>query len=189
MKEKKKLLITFIIFVVVIVVVGIAYNNLVKIYDKFMSNNETQNQIATNTTLNLAPDFTIYDNNDNIIKLSDFKGKPVVINFWTTWCGYCVQEMPYFNEAYNTYKDEVQFIMLNVPDGPTETKENVENFINENNYDFEAYYDKEFDAVNKYSVTGYPITIFINKQGELFKINSGVISKSNLLKYIDSIIK
>lgn len=187
MKEKKKLLIICIVFIAVIVLVVIAYNNLVKIYDKFITNNEIENQNISNTTLPLATDFTIYDSNDNIIKLSDFSGKPVVINFWTTWCVYCVQEMPYFNEAYNTYKDEVQFIMLNVPDGPEETKENVEEYIQDNNYDFQVYYDKDFDAVNKYSVTGYPITIFINKNGEIAKINRGAISQTNLLKYIDLI--
>ena len=54
-----------------------------------------------------APDFTVLDYNGNQVKLSDFKGKPVVINFWATWCFYCKEEMPDFDTAHEKYPDMV----------------------------------------------------------------------------------
>ena len=73
----------------------------------------------------LASDFTVYDENGNAVKLSDFAGKPIVLNFWGTWCGYCQMEMPDFNEAYKNNSD-VQFIMLNCGDTIQKAQKYVE---------------------------------------------------------------
>ena len=60
----------------------------------------------------LAPDFTVYDLDGNEVHLSDFIGKPVVLNFWASWCGPCKMEMPDFNEKYLEIGEEVQFLMI-----------------------------------------------------------------------------
>ena len=60
-----------------------------------------------------APDFQVTDKDGNIVKLSDFSGKPVVINFFTSWCQPCRNEMPYFEEMYRE-NDDVVFMMINV---------------------------------------------------------------------------
>lgn len=79
----------------------------------------------------LAPDFVVYDSEGNAVQLSDFSGKPVVINFWATWCGYCVKEMPSLQKAYEAYGDEVAFMIINVTDGHKETKEEAFAFVEE----------------------------------------------------------
>ena len=68
-----------------------------------------------------APDFYVYDEKGEKVDFSEFIGKPVIINFWTTWCPYCVDEMADFNEAYLKYKDDVHFLMVNQTDGVRET--------------------------------------------------------------------
>ena len=84
-----------------------------------------------------APDFTVYDAEGNEVKLSDFIGKPVVLNFWASWCGPCKAEMPFFDAMYNDYKDKVQVVMVNVTDGSRDTVESVTAFYEDSDYTFE----------------------------------------------------
>ena len=74
-------------------------------------NGEKENEPAE---LTKAFDFTVYDEEGNAVKLSDFEGKPVVLNFWASWCGPCKSEMPDFEEAYGEYGEEIQFLMVNI---------------------------------------------------------------------------
>lgn len=75
-----------------------------------------------------APDFTVLDADENSVKLSDYFGKPIVLNFWASWCYYCKEEMPDFNQAYLDNSD-IQFMMVNVTDGSQETLSSAKKFI------------------------------------------------------------
>ena len=133
-----------------------------------------------------APDFTVIDENGNDVKLSDFKGKPVVINFWTTWCGYCVMEMPDFDEAAKKHTD-VQFLMINVTDNQGETVEYATEFIEEQGFEFELFFDVYQDASLTYGVNSYPRTYFINADGELVTYAAGMIDAESLERGIELI--
>ena len=76
-----------------------------------------------------APDFTVYDVSGNPVKLSDYFGKPIVLNFWASWCGPCQMEMPDFQEKYETLDGQVQFLMINMTDGSRETVTSASEFI------------------------------------------------------------
>ena len=93
------------------------------------SHDTDNNQNASNDqTTSLAPDFTVYDKDGKPVKLSDFRGKPVVLNFWASWCGPCQSEMPTFNEKYGELGDEIHFLMVNLTDSAAE-KENALSLI------------------------------------------------------------
>ena len=77
----------------------------------------------TATADSLGMQCIVYDENGNKVNLYEHAGKPMVINFWTSWCEPCKEEMPYFEAAYKKYGDNVQFFMINATGDPDETVE------------------------------------------------------------------
>ena len=132
-----------------------------------------------------APDFTVYDDNNAPISLSMMQGKVTVVNFWATWCGYCVVEMPEFEQAYKTYGDEVNFMMVDLISG-AETPEKAKQFIEENGYTFPVYYDNDQDAYAKYSLTSIPRTLIIAPDGTLLREYKGAMNKTTLYSIIEA---
>ena len=142
---------------------------------------------AENTTL--APDFTFHDGEGNPYKLSDFRGKPVILNFWASWCGPCKNEMPDFQEAYLTYGDQIHFIMLNLTDGTNETVETARAFLQTVPYTFPVYFDSSMEGAYTYGINSIPITWFIDAQGNLVAHCPGMLDASLLQQGIDMILK
>ncbi len=130
-----------------------------------------------------APDFVVHDRDGKAVKLSDFTGKPVVLNFWASWCGPCREEMPYFEEAYGQYGSEVQFLMINL-DG---YRGDAEDFLQETGYTFPVYLDVYGQACKIYDVRNIPATYFINSRGEIVSYAVGSLTKSALLDGIAEI--
>ena len=151
------------------------------------SQTSNQTEDSSSESKNLAPNFTVYDLDGNEVNLTDFFGKPIILNFWASWCGPCKMEMPDFNEAYSTYKDEIEFLMVNMTDGSRETVEKASSFIAESGYTFPVYYDTQYSAAITYSVSSLPTTYFINEEGELVTYARGAINAAILEKGISMI--
>lgn len=162
------------------------YNKYSKDYEGEKLAQTSQNSQTTqenNEQATLAPDFTVFDENGNEVKLSDFRGRPVVLNFWATWCYYCKEEMPDFNKAYEAYP-EVQFLMVNATDGVQETKEKAMQYVQDEGFRFPVVYDTEMNAVDAYYVSSFPSTFFIDSNGELITYANGMLDYDNLVKGI-----
>jgi thiol-disulfide isomerase/thioredoxin len=135
-----------------------------------------------------APDFTVYDREGNSVKLSDFFGKPVIINFWATWCPYCVEEMPLFEEKYREYGEKVNFVMIDAVDGNTETREKGEKFIEEGGFTFPVYFDTDGSAVYTYQAYSLPTSVFIDADGYIIAYQPGMLTPDMLQMGIDLIL-
>ncbi len=136
-----------------------------------------------------AFDFTVYDAAGNEVKLSDFFGKPIIINFWTTWCPYCVDEMPVFEEAYKKYGDEINFLMIDCVDGQRETQAMGESFIEEKGFTFPVYFDTEGSAGTTYEVYSLPTSVFIDRDGYVIVYYPGGLTAEMLQKGIDLVLQ
>jgi len=134
-----------------------------------------------------APDFTVYDIDGNEVHLTDFIGKPIVLNFWASWCGPCKSEMPDFNEVCQELGEEIQFLMVNMTDGSRETVETASEFVAQQGYTFPVFYDTAQNAAMVYGVYSLPTTLFIDAEGYLTAYASGAIPRESLLQGIDMI--
>lgn len=186
MKEKFKWIILAVVFIAIIAGAAILYPKLEKIYKPEAMEEPTTEQGEQENNSYAAPDFTILDQEGKEVKLSDFKGRPIVLNFWATWCHYCKEEMPDFNTAAENYP-EVQFLMVNATDGVQETKEKAEKYVAEQKFTFDVFFDTKLEAVNNYFVTGFPATFFIDADGNLVTRASGRIDYATLVKGIGMI--
>lgn len=130
----------------------------------------------------MAPDFTVYDAEGNEVKLSDFIGKPTVVNFWASWCGACQIEMPDFDEMYKEFGEEVNFLMVNMTDGSRETADAAAKFVEDAGYAFPIYYDTKMNAAMTYGVNSLPSTYFIDAEGHAVTRAQGIIN-AEVLQY------
>jgi len=133
----------------------------------------------------LAPDFTMLDIDDNELSLADFFGKPIVLNFWTTWCPSCVLEMPYFEQLYDSINGDVHIIKVNLLDGQRETRDRVDSFMEENGYSFPIFFDGGLGSI-QYGVRYIPMTFFIDAQGNVVATNQGPVNEDILRRGLEA---
>lgn len=119
-----------------------------------------------------APDFTLKSNQGSNIRLADLKGEVVMINFWATWCGPCLQEMPLLNELYQKY-ESAGFTLLGVNVEDEEDKAKVNDMMEKLQVSFPILYDVESIASELYSVDAMPSTVFVDREGNFRYVHRG----------------
>lgn len=134
-----------------------------------------------------APDFSVVDAQGNEVSLSSLQGKPVVINFWTSWCTYCKQEMPDFQHAYDAYGDRVEFMMVNSTGDSRETLEKAQAYLDEGGYTFPCYFDTTGQAAQAYQLQGYPTTYVIDSQGNIATYSIGAMTEETLMSALENV--
>lgn len=130
-----------------------------------------------------APDFTADSLNGKVVNLKSLRGKPVVLNFWATWCPPCRAEMPMLQEAYNSHKG--QYTMLAVNDG--EPNERVGAFIKQKGFTFTVLLDPGQQIVRRYQIQAFPTTFFIDSKGVIRYVHVGMLTKQSLASGLKSI--
>lgn len=149
-----------------------------------INNPETEQENQTNETPQeseldkekeaiIAPDFELESMDGTMIKLSDLRDKNVIINFWATWCDYCVEEMPDLQKLQETYKDK-DLLILAVNVG--ETKEKVQTFIEDHELKLTVLLDKDSSIANNYGLSSFPSTLAVSKKGEVVVGHTGMLT-------------
>ncbi len=154
-------------------------------------NNANTEDEDSGSTYPDAVDFTFYDYDGNAVSLSDYYGKPIVINFWASWCDPCKDEMPDLDEVYLEYGEDVHFLFVNMTDGSRETVEIVKAFMETGEgaaYSFPIYFDSDIDGAITYGVSSIPTTYVINKDAKIVAYAKSVISKESLSAALDELL-
>ena len=201
MNKYVKFLILAVIIVAGFIGVRLVYDNLSKEYqpesslvtnkDKPSSSEQSGNysdsEERTGDEEIKAIDFNVEDIDGNKISLHSKIGKPMVVNFWASWCSPCKAELPDFQTAYDDLDGQVEFMMVNLTDGRSETVEVASSFIESQGYTFPVYYDVNQEAAMAYYVVSIPTTYFIDSEGNVVASAQGMIDYDTLMQGIGMI--
>lgn len=142
------------------------------LYSKFM--------VSPNISLN---QLEVQDLSGNNIELTKYQGKPLVVNYWATWCAPCLKEFPYFEEVKQRFGNEVNFIMIS-----DESIERITSFSNSKPYSFNFLKSpKKLSEYGLNEITAIPTTYFYNAQGNLIVKHTSNLNLENLTELIKSI--
>lgn len=136
-----------------------------------------------------APDFSVVDVAGERVSLSSFTGKPVIVNFWATWCPPCRAELPYFDKLAAEHEGAVQFMMVDLTDGRRETIEVAKAFVEREGYSFPIFFDTEYEGASAYGVRAIPTTVVVDARGEIADVHIGAMDESTLRGYVDRVTK
>jgi DsbE subfamily thiol:disulfide oxidoreductase len=125
-----------------------------------------------------APEFELKSLDGRTVRLSDYRGKAVLLNFWATWCGPCKIEMPWFEELQNKYRSQgLEVIGIAMDDAGEDT---VAKFVKDMGVTYTILMGKEAVGVDYGGVLGLPTTFYIDRQGRVVDQVVGLVSHSDI---------
>lgn len=130
-----------------------------------------------------APDFTTHDTHGNVVTLREYHGRPVVLNFWATWCVPCRQELPVLQAVYAAYRDK-GLVILAISQDVAEQKETVRSYVADLGITFPPLLDPEGRIAAHYNIFLLPSTIFINPAGTVVAVHLGPMTRPQIEKHL-----
>jgi thiol-disulfide isomerase/thioredoxin len=126
-----------------------------------------------------AIDFKLKDLKGNEASLSDYKGKTIYVNFWATWCGYCVKELPYIEQLHKENTDP-DLVILTVD--LQETNAHVSKYMTSKHYTFPVLLDADGNVASAYGIQGIPLSLLIDKDFNIVDAHEGYMDSYETLK-------
>lgn len=135
-------------------------------------------------------DATVYTREGEPVRLSAIAdGRPLVINFWATWCPYCLKEMPDYQQLVAEYGDEVSFAFVDQNDGKRETISVAEAWLEENGYtDLPVFYDTDLEVSYSFGAQALPTTVLVSADGTIVSASAGAINLEAMRAALDELV-
>lgn len=199
-KKHVGVIVAAVVFAVLLIGAGVAYSALAPAADNKQievtgtdavqetevdAADDTGDGNGTNAATTPAPDFTMTDADGATLTLADFKGKPVLLNFWASWCGPCQSEMPDIQTAWKEHGTDVEFVIVNMTGMNGETEQSAKAFLADAGYTFPCYFDANNSAATAFGVSSIPQTYLINAEGNIIGAYMGAMDASVLAQGID----
>ena len=132
----------------------------------------------------IAPDFSVRDKDNNLVSLSDFTGKVVLVEFWASWCSYCIAEIPNLNKMYEDYQSEnFELIGISLDTDPDEWLKKVQ----DKNIQYTQLNDPggfSSDVALSYEVSSIPKMVLVNEEGYILMITNNA---SDVQVYLENL--
>lgn len=135
---------------------------------------------------NIAPDFELVTTTGEKVKLSDFRGKKVLLNFWASWCGPCRAEMPDMEKLNKEGRDDLVILAVNATQ-TEKSKEDPKSFIKELGLTFPIAFDEKGEVVKMYQVIALPTSYFIDSKGKINEKYTGTLSHEQMVNGISKL--
>jgi peroxiredoxin len=135
--------------------------------------------MATAEVSQKAPNFILPSLDGKEVKLSDFKGRKVMINFWATWCPPCKAEMPAMQQLYNQAKGYIDILAINI-----DPHNDVAGFVRENQLTFPILLDETGKVNEEYSIISIPTTLLVNEEGIIVKKHIGAMTFEQMEEFM-----
>jgi len=177
MKARTVYLLAAALFVGLLTAASLGYRYL---RDSYVPETAPAGEVQEQVRKDMAPDFSVTDRSGQTVLLSEQQGKPVLVNFWASWCGPCRSEMAVFEEAWKSYGDQITFMMVNLSDGVRETTASAADFVDQNGYTFPVYFDTTGNAVSAYELYAVPRTVAVSPEGELLYDQAGALTERTM---------
>lgn len=142
--------------------------------------------LLVNVQAQEAPSFRLVGIDGEEYSLADFRGQPVILSFFTTWCPYCAQKLPLLEKLYREYHEKASLVVLGID--PQEPKDRVVRFIERLEISFPVLLDPKGEATLAYRVFGFPTLFFINPEGQMVDMIFGGSSEAVIRRKLENIL-
>ncbi len=120
----------------------------------------------------------------DFLKLEDLVGKPTLLSFWTTWCGYCGRQTPVLVDAHARHGESVQFVGINVK----ENQQQAQDYVTSNNIRYPIGLDSDGQVGSRYGISGFPTTYFLDAEGRVVARYVGSLSSEQVESYLQQLL-
>lgn len=139
--------------------------------------------VTEEVSADAAPDVTLEFFDGSTQQLSDLQGKPVVLNFWASWCPTCVAEMPDWGNVHRRLGDRVEFIGVNMQEVDIEEAKAL---VEQTNVDYRLVHDRDGAIYNQFGGIAMPTSVFISAEGTVELVHAGAIFEDELVETIET---